>query len=123
MQPTRPFEEILTALAEQDDELDGLLAGLDEEGWARPSRCPGWSVSDVVLHLAQTDEMAVASAERRFSETAAAFNNPGPVPAGATVDDLAGLAVEADRGRPAQEVYERWRAASAAQAKAFAACE
>jgi len=38
MQPTQPMDDILTALAEQDDELDGLLAGLDEAGWARPSR-------------------------------------------------------------------------------------
>src|SRR5258705_13953638 len=99
MQPTQPMEEILTALAEQDDELDGLLAGLDEAGWARPSRCPGWSISDVVLHLAQTDEMTVASAERRFTAAVAAFGHPAGSPAGATVDDLAGLAVAPERGR------------------------
>jgi hypothetical protein len=91
MQPTQPFEEILTALAEQDDELDGLLAGLDEPGWARPSRCDGWSISDVVLHLAQTAEMTVASAERRFDTVSASFGNR-VAPAGATVDDLARLA-------------------------------
>src|SRR4051794_37497674 len=123
MQPTQPFEDLLTALAAQDDELDRLLAGLDETGWARPSRCPGWSIADVVLHVAQTDEMAVASAERRFTERVAAFNNSAGVAAGATVDDLAGLAVEAERGRPGHEVYQRWQAASAAQAKAFGACE
>ncbi|HEY0396930.1 MAG TPA: maleylpyruvate isomerase N-terminal domain-containing protein, partial [Acidimicrobiia bacterium] len=87
MQPTQPFEEILAALAEQDDELDGLLAGLDEPGWARPSRCDGWSISDVVLHLAQTAEMTVASVERRFDSVTASFGNR-VAPAGATVDDL-----------------------------------
>ena len=118
------MDDILTALAEQVDELDGLVAGLDEEGWALPSGCPGWSISDVVLHLAQTDEMATASAERRFTEAAAAFGNrAASVPAGATVDDLAGLAVAAERGRPGREVYQRWRAASAAQAEALSACE
>jgi uncharacterized protein (TIGR03084 family) len=122
MQPTQPFEEILTALAEQDDELDGLLAGLDQPGWARPSRCDGWSISDVVLHLAQTAEMTVASAERRFDTVTASFGNQ-VAPAGATVDDLAGLAVAADRGRPGPEVYQRWQAASAAQANALGACE
>ena len=118
------MEEILTALAGQVDELDGLVAGLDEEGWALASGCPGWSIADVVLHLAQTDEMGTASAERRFSEAAAAFGNePARVPEGATVDDLAGLAVAGERGRPGTQVYSRWRAASTAQAKALSGCE
>ena len=42
--------------------MDGLLAELDDDGWARPSACEGWSVADVVLHLAQTNEMAIGSA-------------------------------------------------------------
>ena len=124
MQPTQPMDGILTALAEQVDELDGLVRDLDEDGLARPSRCPGWSISDVLLHLAQTNEMTVASAERRFTEEAAAFGNRvGTVPPGADVDDLAGLAVAAERGPPGKEVYERWRASSAAQAAALGACE
>jgi uncharacterized protein (TIGR03084 family) len=124
MQPTQPIDGILTALAEQVDELDGLVAGLDEDGFALPSGCPGWSISDVLLHLSQTNEMAVASAERRFTEEVAAFRNRGgAAPPGATVDDLAGRAVAADRGRPGKEVYDRWRASSAAQAAALGACE
>jgi uncharacterized protein (TIGR03084 family) len=77
----------------------------------------------VVLHLAQTDEMAVASAERRFTEVVAAFGNRSTAPAGATVDDLAGMAVAAERGRPGREVYQRWRTASADLNKALGACE
>src|SRR5437763_312370 len=99
MQPTQLMDDVLTGVAEQDDELDGLLAGLDEGGWGRPSRCAGWSIADVVLHLAQTDEMTVASAERRFDAVAAAFGNRA-APDGSTVEDLAGLAVAAERGRP-----------------------
>jgi uncharacterized protein (TIGR03084 family) len=124
MQPTQPMDDILTALAEQVDELDSLVAGLDEAGWALPSRCPGWSISDVLLHVAQTNEMTVASAEGRFTDKAAAFGNRvGTVPPGANVDDLAGLAVAAERGRSGKEVYDRWRASSAAQAAALGACE
>jgi hypothetical protein len=44
-------DAIVAALAEQDAELSGLLAGLKESDWQRPSRCDGWSVADVVLHL------------------------------------------------------------------------
>jgi len=123
MQPTQAMDEVLTALAGQDDELDELIGGLDESGWARPSRCPDWSISDVVLHLAQTNEMTAASAERRLTEAAAAFGNPAGAKPAATVDDLAGLAVAAARGRPGRQVYQRWRASSAAQAKALSACE
>jgi uncharacterized protein (TIGR03084 family) len=118
------MDGILTALAEQVDELDGLVRGLDETGWALPSRCPGWSISDVLLHVAQTNEMATASAERRFTEEAAAFGNRvGTVPPGANVDDLAGLAVAAERGPSGKEIYDRWRASSAAQAAALGRCE
>lgn len=122
MQRTQAMDAILNDLAEQTDQLDELLAGLDEAGWVLPSPCPEWTISDVVLHLAQTDHMAAASAEGRFTDAAAAFGRQtANTPAGATVDDLAGLAVAAERGRPGREVYERWRAASAAQAKALAA--
>jgi uncharacterized protein (TIGR03084 family) len=67
--------------------------------------------------------MAVASAEGRFTEEAAAFGiRVGTAPSGANIDDLAGLAVAADRGRSGKEVYDRWRASSAAQAAALGAC-
>src|SRR5260370_39838048 len=111
MQPTQPMDDILTALAEQDDELDGLLAGLDEAGWARPSRCEGWTVADVVLHLAQTDEMTVASAERRFTPAMAAFGHPAGAPGRAAGDDLARLARAPPRRRPGARGYPRGRAA------------
>lgn len=32
--------------------LDRFFAGLDEEGWNRPTRCEGWTVRDVLAHLA-----------------------------------------------------------------------
>src|SRR5207245_2894880 len=48
------MDAILTALAEQQAELLGLLAPLDDSGWQRPSACEGWTVADVVLHVAQT---------------------------------------------------------------------
>lgn len=124
MQPTQTMDGILTALAEQVDELDGLVRDLDEAGLALPSRCPGWSISDVLLHVAQTNEMTVASVEGRFTEALAAFgNHAGAAPPGSSVDDLAGLAVAAERGLSGKEVYDRWRASSVAQAAAFGACE
>jgi len=112
---SRPMIDVIAALAEQRAELEKMLAGLDGAGWATPvPRCPGWTVSDVVLHLAQTDEMCAASANGRFSDTL------GTVRAGGTVDDGAAAAVEGDRGGMPSEVFARWRAASAAQNDALA---
>ena len=34
------------------DRLDHFFAGLDAAGWAKPTRCAGWSVQDVLAHLA-----------------------------------------------------------------------
>jgi uncharacterized protein (TIGR03084 family) len=124
MQPTQVYDAVLAALADQDAELDGLVAGLDEAGWSRPTpRCPGWTISDVLLHVAQTDEAAAASAERRLPTGASVFGNPEGRSPDMTADDLADLAVTAQRGPSGKEIYDRWRAASAAQGEALRACD
>lgn len=38
--------------AVEADRIDHFFAGLDAAGWAKPSRCAGWSVQDVLAHLA-----------------------------------------------------------------------
>jgi uncharacterized protein (TIGR03083 family) len=38
-------------LVRQRDRLAGLLGELTDDEWARPSRCAGWTVQDVVTHL------------------------------------------------------------------------
>lgn len=106
------MDAIMQALGEQHGELDGLLAGLDDRAWARPvPDCPGWSVADVVLHLAQTDELVVAAVDGGFPAAAERIV-PGAI--GSTVDDTVGRMVEHQRGAPGSEVHARWRAASAA---------
>ena len=34
-----------------------LLASLDDDGWAAPTRCEGWSVQDVVAHLTTANQL------------------------------------------------------------------
>lgn len=100
------MDDITGALEEQQAELTGLLAGLDEDGWTRPTRCEGWDVADVVLHVVQTNDMAVASAEDRLAEfydRALAGARPA-----ADVDDGAAAMVELERGLPRAELVERW---------------
>lgn len=106
----------MAALAAQQDELSALLATLDVQGWQSPSRCDGWTVADVVLHLAQSDELAIASLQDRYGAAASAVtdrlaptatvDDRGP----ATVDQLAAVMVESERGQPAGAVRARWQA-------------
>ena len=124
MQSTAPMDAILAALQDQDAELDGLLRDLDEDGWELPSRCPGWAITDVVVHVAQTNEAAAASAEGRPEGVAAVFRDAArDAPPGATIDAVVALTVAAERGRSGKEVYDRWRASAAAQTAALAACD
>jgi uncharacterized protein (TIGR03084 family) len=96
----------ISALTEQQTELSDLLAPLDDDGWSSPSRCEGWSVADVVLHLAQTNEMAIGSAQRRFTEALAILTEG--VEAAGNVDDGADLMVRHERGLPHTELRDRW---------------
>ena len=95
------METVVAALAEQQAELDALLT---DAAWDRPSRCEGWSVADVVLHLAQTNEMAIASATGRFAERVASFP-----PAAGSIDEGADLLVAQERGIGAAAIDERWK--------------
>ncbi|MEX0664328.1 MAG: maleylpyruvate isomerase family mycothiol-dependent enzyme [Acidimicrobiia bacterium] len=97
--------EVLAALASQQDELSGLLAGRDEVEWQRPSPCESWTVADVVLHLAQTNELSIASAQGRLPEVAKGMGGPER---SNTVDDSAALMVAAERGAPVQALHDRW---------------
>jgi len=97
----------ISALTEQQQELSDLLAPLDDDAWARPSRCEGWSVADVVLHIAQTNEMAIGSAQGRFTDALATLTRG--VQAAGNVDDGADLMVRHQRGAPPSELRGRWQ--------------
>jgi uncharacterized protein (TIGR03083 family) len=53
---------IFDDLQAEQDRLQGILDGLDERQWRAPSAAAGWTVADVVLHLAQSEEAVLASA-------------------------------------------------------------
>ncbi len=101
------MDEILAALEEQQAELEGLISPVDAAAWSQPSRCDGWTVSDVMLHLAQTNEMAIGSLTGRFDEVLVELTTG--LGLSENVDDGAGLMVEKDRGASPTEVYARWR--------------
>src|SRR5438128_1195862 len=99
-------DEFVAALAEQQTELRELLAALDSREWDLPSRCEGWTVADVVLHVAQTNEMAIASVEGRF---AAFLTEAGrDLTPAADVDEGAARMVENERGPAGDAVHDRY---------------
>ena len=107
------------ALADQQAELAALLAHRDDEGWRSPSRCAGWSVQDVVCHLAQTNEMAVASVRGDLPATLARLTEG--LAAAHSVDDGAELMVRAGRSATPAEVHRRWSDSARDQVEAFRA--
>jgi uncharacterized protein (TIGR03084 family) len=100
------MDAVVAALAAQQAELGALVDGLPEARWHLPTRCSGWDVADVVIHLAQTDAMAVDSATGQFAAvTADPF---GDADRPASIDAGAALMVERERGLPGNELVERW---------------
>jgi uncharacterized protein (TIGR03084 family) len=108
------MDEILAALAAQHAQLASLLGPLDEDGFRLPTpSCPGWTIHDVVLHLAQTDELAIQSARGdwdRDSGLAEIFTGGGDAPS--NVDEMAGAMVETQRNTTGAEVRARWHASA-----------
>jgi uncharacterized protein (TIGR03083 family) len=54
-------DRLVALLAQEWSEIAGLLAGLDDEQWARPA-LPGWTIHDVVAHLIGTERMLAGAA-------------------------------------------------------------
>ena len=103
--------EILEDLTAELDRIDAILDHLDDSDWAHPSLCPGWSIADVVLHLAQTQEAAAATVSRPVADRTQAVEASG-------VDAAAGKAVEAERDAP-RAIFGRWRRACRAFEAAY----
>ena len=115
------MQSIVAAVSEQQAELDSLLAPLDDAGWGLPSACAGWSIADVVLHMAQTNEMATASARGELPAwMARAYEG---LRAATDIDDGAALMVEKERGAPPAELDARWQASCRDLRDALLACD
>lgn len=90
-------------LAAEQDAIAAMLAALDAETLQSPSVAPGWSIADVVLHLAQSEESVVSSVTGR------PVRDPFPVE-GSTTDEIVANWVNAERGDPLETVA-RWETA------------
>jgi len=91
------------------------LSGLGESGWNRPSRCAGWTVRDVVGHLAAGEDYHRACLDGTVAAFLASFAERG----GADLDSVNALGVADYAALSPAQVLARWRAASADNRRRF----
>ena len=103
---------VLDDLRAEEDRIDAILATLDPDAWLAPSAAPGWSVTDVVLHLAFSEEMVLAT-------LGAADPTSSLERGGATLDEVMDAQVRSQRDEP-MAVFELWRRARGAVLDALA---
>ncbi|MEU4403612.1 maleylpyruvate isomerase N-terminal domain-containing protein [Streptosporangium sp. NPDC023963] len=97
-----PFD-LFDAEAER---LDRYFPGLDAEGWDRPSRAAGWSVRDVLGHLAGEELYNHACLDDDIDGFTAMLRREG-VDGG--FDGFNEWCVRNRRGVPVEEVLQEWR--------------
>ncbi len=94
---------IFDDLEAEEENLEAILDALDDDEWLSPSDAALWTVADVVLHLAQSEEAVVATAQAG-STTQWSDRQVG------TLDEVMGRMVASDRA-DAGAVFDRWRLA------------
>lgn len=85
--------------------LDAYFSGLDESGWSRPSRCEGWSVRDVLAHLAGEELYNHACLDDDITGLVKRIDDEG-------IDGLSGFndwCVRTRRELPFADVVAEWR--------------
>ncbi len=93
-------------LIQQWNQLDELLAGLKKDDWTTPTALPGWTVRDVVAHVAGTEHMLSGEPvpDIELSESALAHvHNP--------IGELNEKFVEEARSLAVEDAFEDFREA------------
>jgi uncharacterized protein (TIGR03084 family) len=103
--------DVFDDLVAEQDRLENILNELRPGEWRSPSAAEGWSVADVVLHLAQTEEAVVATIG------AGDIGDEWVAPA-ETTDAAMERLVRDQRASP-ESVFQRWRAARRAAVNAL----
>jgi uncharacterized protein (TIGR03084 family) len=107
------IDEILSDLRAEYSRLDAILDGLTNAEWNSPSDAPGWTICDVVIHLAVSEE-GVA--------TSIGYANPTWTNWDGAMDDAIAVVVAENRAEPA-DAFARWRAATTSSVQALGAAD
>jgi uncharacterized protein (TIGR03084 family) len=110
--------DVIDDLAAEQQQIDRMLAGIDDASWEAPSGAVGWTIADVVLHLAQSEEAVVLSTQG----TSLADALPEVLVGATSMDDMMDRWVASERA-PGPQVFERWRRAGTAAVAALRAAD
>ncbi|HWG64460.1 MAG TPA: maleylpyruvate isomerase N-terminal domain-containing protein [Streptosporangiaceae bacterium] len=100
------------------DRLDRYFSGLDQAGWDRPSRAAGWSVRDVLAHLAGEELYNRACLDGDIEGFRDMVREAG---IGGGYEEFNDWCVEQRRGLPVENVLAEWREASSQTRRRMAA--
>ncbi len=87
------------------ERLDRFFASLDADAWSRPSRCEGWTVRDVLAHLAGEEAYNHACLEDDLARFTTCLDKEG-------VTGFSGFnewSVQVRRGLPVGKIIDEWR--------------
>jgi uncharacterized protein (TIGR03084 family) len=111
-----PTGDVFDDLAAEQDALEAALAALDPDAWYHPSGAAGWTIADVVLHLAQTEEYLIASVMGNEALLLIRDRDGPPL------DELMDRLVAVQRCAPPTAVFTRWQTARRAALAALRDC-
>lgn len=95
--------DIVADLKAAGDEVDAMLAGLNEQQWQTPTPAPGWTIADQVAHLAATFQLAgLAAADPEAFQALAGRLSPD-------FDANVKMAMSRYLGDPPVELMRRWQ--------------
>jgi uncharacterized protein (TIGR03083 family) len=95
-------------MAAESARLDSFFSRLNGDAWQQPSRCVGWSVRDVLAHLASSEDYNRACLDGTVQELLGEMGAKGAT-------DLASaneIGIRALDGRSTDEILDIWRAKS-----------
>jgi uncharacterized protein (TIGR03083 family) len=104
-------------MAGEAERLDRFFATAGADDWSKPSRCAGWSVRDLLAHLAASEDYNQACLDGTVQQFLADIGARGAV-------DLASaneIGIRAFDDRTPEEVLETWRTRSTQNREAFRA--
>jgi len=102
------LDDVLADLAAESDELDALVAPLDEAGWRQPTPAAGWDIAHQIVHLAWTDQAAVLAATDKAGWDEIVLQ------AIADVDGFVDAAADEGAKQTGAQILAEWRAARSA---------
>jgi uncharacterized protein (TIGR03084 family) len=105
--------ELLDDLADEQQSLFEVVASIEPDAWLCPTPARGWDVRDTIAHLADTDEMAIATA---FGQ-AGSINSRAA--AAASSEDVTFQGVLRGRRLSGRAVLAWWESTAAAEIEMF----